>query len=43
MWQSENASSQSALSFHPVDPGDQTQVVRFGGKHLYLLSPLSGP
>jgi hypothetical protein len=26
------------LSFHSVGPGDQTQVVRLGGKHLYLLS-----
>lgn len=28
------------LFFHPVDPRDGTQVVRFGGKSLQLLSHL---
>lgn len=29
--------------FHRVDPRDKTQVVRHGGKCLYLLSYLTGP
>lgn len=29
-----------ALSFQNVDSKDQTQVLRFGGKHLYTLSHL---
>lgn len=40
---SEGNLQESVLSFHHVGPEDRTQVVRFGGKHLYLLSPLSGP
>lgn len=31
------------LTFHHVDPGDQTQVVRLSSKCLYLLSHLTGP
>lgn len=31
------------LPFHNVSPGDQTQVTRFIGQHLYLLSYLEGP
>lgn len=29
------------LSFHHVDSGDQAQVIRLGGKHLYSLSHLT--
>lgn len=31
------------LSFHQAGCGDQTQVLRFSSKHLYLLSLCSGP
>jgi hypothetical protein len=31
------------LSFHHVGPGNQNQVIRRGGKCLYLLSHGSGP
>ena len=31
------------LSFHNVDPRDQIQAVRLGGRHIYLLSHLSRP
>ena len=31
------------LSFYLVGPWDGTQVVRLGGRRLYLLSPLAGP
>lgn len=31
------------LSFYYVCPGDQTHVIRFGGKFLYQLSRLPGP
>lgn len=30
-------------SFQQVGSGDWTQVVRFGSKHLSVLSPLAGP
>lgn len=29
------------LSLHHVRPGDQTQLIRLGSEHLYLLSDLS--
>lgn len=32
-----------ALSFHHVVAGDQTQVVKLGGKHLHRLSCFTGP
>lgn len=34
---SEESSQDSVLSFHHVGLGDQTQIVRFGGKCLYPL------
>lgn len=42
-WESEENLEQSVLSFHLVDPRDRTQIVRLGSKHLYLLSPFTGP
>lgn len=38
---SEESSQDSVLSFHHVGLGDQTQVVRFGGKCLYPLEHLT--
>lgn len=35
--------SKSVLSFHHVGPGDETQVIRFGIKHLYPLSHPADP
>jgi hypothetical protein len=35
--------SGSLFSFHHVGPGNWTQVIRHGSKHLYLLSHLVGP
>lgn len=32
-----------SLSFHSVDPEDQTQAVRLGGRDLLPLSHLPGP
>lgn len=29
------------FSFYPVGPGNQTQVVRFGGRHLYQFNHLA--
>ena len=34
---------ESVLFFHDVGPRDQTQVVRLGTKHLYLLSHPAHP
>ena len=31
------------FSVHYVGPRDQTHIIRLGGKHLYLVSHLSGP
>lgn len=42
-WRSENSLREWFLSFHHLSSGDQTQVVRFGSKHIYLLSPLTSP
>lgn len=33
----------SWFSFHHVGSGNQTQGIRLGGKHLYLLSHFTGP
>lgn len=41
MWKSEDNMDESVLSFHHVDPSDQTPVVRFSSKHLYQLSHLT--
>lgn len=30
-------------SHHPVGPVNRSQIVRFGGKHLYPLTNLHGP
>lgn len=38
MWGSEDNFWESALSFHHVNPGDQTQVFRLGVKRLHPLS-----
>lgn len=35
-------SHDSVLTFQPVGPGDQTQVISVGGKHIYPLSYLAG-
>lgn len=32
--------SESVLSFHPVNPGDQTHIVRIGSRCLYPLNQL---
>lgn len=37
VWRSENSFAKSVLSSQ-VGPGDGTQVITLGGKHLYLLS-----
>lgn len=34
---------QSVLSFHHVDPRDETQAVRLGNKSFYPLIPLASP
>lgn len=41
-WQSEET-GELVLSFYLVSPGVQTQVIRFGGKCLYLLIHPGGP
>lgn len=41
-WRSEDNIWESFHFFHEW-PGDQTQVNKFGSKHLYLLSHLVGP
>ena len=38
VWRSEDNLQEWVLSFHHVDPREQTQVVRLGSKCLYLLS-----
>lgn len=43
MRRSEDNLGEWVLSFHHVGPGDQTQIVRFGGKYPYWLSHLTGP
>lgn len=40
---SQDSLQESVLFFLHVDCGDQTQVARLGGKHLYPQSHLSGP
>lgn len=41
---SEDSFQESVIpSFHRVGPGGQTQAMRLTGKHLYPLSPLTGP
>lgn len=35
-------SHDSILTVQPVGPGDQTQVISVGGKHIYPLSYLAG-
>ena len=42
-WKSEDRSEGWALSLSCVRPGDQTQVIRHGGKHFYSLSHLAHP
>lgn len=42
IWRSGDALQELILSFHPVGPGDQTQVVSLGSLHLYPLSCLTG-
>lgn len=34
MWRSENSLQELVLCFHHVGPGDETQVIVLGGKHL---------
>lgn len=34
---------ESVPSFHHVDPGDGTQIVRLGTRLLYVLTHLAGP
>lgn len=38
MWQSEDNSQESAPLLYHVGHGDQMQVIRLGGKRLYLLN-----
>lgn len=42
VWRSEDNQEEPFFSFHLMGPQDQRQVVRLGGKHLYLLSHYSG-
>lgn len=39
----QDALQESVLSSYHVGPKDGMQVIRFGSKHLYLLSQLNGP
>lgn len=39
-WGLQRTPFESQFSFHHVDPRDQTQAIKLGGKHLYLLSRL---
>lgn len=41
MWRSGAIFQESGFSFHCVDAGDQTQVVRLGGKQIYQMSHLN--
>lgn len=34
---------ESVPSFHHVDPGDGTHIVRLGNRLLYVLTHLAGP
>lgn len=36
------ATHDSVLTFQPVGPGDQTQVISVGGEHIYPPSYLAG-
>lgn len=38
MWRPEDSPQELVLSFHPVDPGDQMQVLRLGKTQCYPLS-----
>lgn len=40
---SEDNLEELVLSFHYMGSGDQTQVIRLGGKPLYPLSRFAGP
>lgn len=40
MWKSKQL-EEVDLSFHHVDPQNQTEVIKFGSKHLHLLRHLS--
>lgn len=43
MWRSEGNLKVAVLSFHPyLGFRGQTQVLRLGNKHLYLMSHLAG-
>lgn len=41
-WKSENSFEALVLSFHNVEPEDQTPVIRLRSKGLYPLNPLTG-
>jgi hypothetical protein len=44
MWSSEEKEQELFFPFQYKDPGSpRTQVLRLGGKHLYLLSHLAAP
>lgn len=41
VWRSEDNLKDLGLCFHHMVPGNQTEVIRFGGRHLYLLTQLT--
>lgn len=41
LWRSKDNLQESFLSFHHMGPGDPTQVMKIGGKYLYLPSCLA--
>lgn len=42
MWRSEK-NFQVLVFFNHMNPGNETQEVEFGGKHLYMLGHLTRP
>lgn len=42
VWRSDSRLQELILSFYPMRPGDQTQLIRFDGKHIYPQSNLVG-
>lgn len=42
VWKSEDHLQESINSFYHVDPRDPSRVGRLGGKHLHLLSLITG-
>lgn len=43
VWRSEDNFRYSALSYHHLGSGEQSQIFRLGSQHLYLLGHLTSP